>query len=76
MLKGRAADFYYDKIAGRLYNFREMINLTKAYFKTKENQQKYLSEWRETTLESMIIKNPDKSRLECLELVFDTLCTA
>jgi hypothetical protein len=50
MLKERVSNFYYNKLSGRLYNFQTMINLMKAHFKTEENHQKYLLEWRETTL--------------------------
>ena len=76
MLKGRAADFYYDKIAGRSYDFNRMLEITRAHFETEENRQKYLSEWRETTLLTVITKNLDKTRLECLEVIFDLLYTA
>jgi len=44
MLKGRASNFYYDKIAGRSYDFDTIVNMTKAHFETEENHQKYLSE--------------------------------
>jgi hypothetical protein len=73
MLKGRASNFYYDKLSGRSYDFQTMINLTRAHFETEENHQKYLSEWRETTLLRMISENPDKSRLECFQLTVDKL---
>lgn len=76
MLKKRAAEFYYDKISGRSYDFKRMLGMTRAHFETEENRQKYLSEWRETTLASVINKNPDKTRLERLETVFDALRTA
>jgi hypothetical protein len=42
MLKKRALDFYYNKISGRLYEFTKIVKITKAYFKTEENRQKYL----------------------------------
>jgi hypothetical protein len=76
MLKDKVSDFYYDKIAGRSYDFRMMIDLIRTYFETEESRQKYLSEWRETTLMSTISKNPDKSKLECLELILINLRTA
>jgi hypothetical protein len=73
MLKGRASNFYYDKLSGRSYDFQTMINLTRAHFETEENHQKYLSEWRETTLLRTTSENPDKSKLECFELTVDKL---
>ena len=42
-----------------------MVNLIKVYFEIEENYQKYLSEWRETTLLRTISENLGKSRLEC-----------
>jgi hypothetical protein len=75
MLKERALDFYYDKISGRLYKFTKIVEITKAHFKTEENRQKYLSKWRETTLATIIVRNPKKSQLECLEILFNKLCT-
>ncbi len=44
MLKGRASDFYYNKIVGQAYDFQIMVTLTKTHFKTDENCQRYLSE--------------------------------
>ena len=44
ILKDKASDFYYDKITGRSYDFRTMINLIRIYFKTEESRQKYLLE--------------------------------
>ena len=48
MLKDRASDFYYNKIIGRSYNFIIIIQIVKIYFKTEENRQLYILEWRET----------------------------
>ena len=36
ILKSKASIFYYNKILGRLYNFTKIIEITKTYFKTKE----------------------------------------
>jgi hypothetical protein len=73
MLKDRAAHFYYDKLSGRSYDFLTMINIMKAYFETEENRQFYMSEWRETTLTFVVMKNPTKSKLECLQIMIDKL---
>jgi hypothetical protein len=76
MLKDKASDFYYNKITRRLYDFRIMVNLIRSHFETKENRQKYLLEWRETTLIRIISKNPDKSKLKYLELMLNKLYMA
>ena len=61
MLKGRASAFYFDKISGRSYDFARMVEMTKTHFETEERRQKYLTEWRSTTLPQIMAKNPDKS---------------
>jgi hypothetical protein len=43
MLKRRASFFYYNKIVGRMYDFQTIVAMTKTYFETEENHQKYLS---------------------------------
>ena len=37
MLKGRASNFYYNKITSKSYNFKTIIRITKTYFETEEN---------------------------------------
>jgi len=69
MLKGRAAAFYHDHIAGKRYDFDTMFRLTRTHFETDENRQLYMSEWREITFQRVINSNPTKSRLECLHTV-------
>jgi hypothetical protein len=73
MLKDRAAHFYYDKLSGRSYDFLTMVNMMRAHFETEENRQFYMSEWRETTLTFVVMKNPTKSKLECLQIMIDKL---
>ena len=38
MLKGRAAKFYYDKLADKNYDFENIIRIIKIYFEIKENR--------------------------------------
>jgi hypothetical protein len=38
MLKDKASDFYYDKIAGRSYDFRTIVDLMRSHFETEENR--------------------------------------
>ena len=75
MLKGRASTFYYDRLAGKGYEFNRMIYETRCHFETEENKQQYMSEWRETTFPRIIATNPDVSRLDCLQKLFDRLQT-
>ena len=73
MLKGRAAEFYYDKLAGSGSTFDGMIFATRCHFETDEMKQQYLMEWRETTFSRVIAQNPGISKLECLEKLLDRL---
>jgi hypothetical protein len=73
MLKGRVAIFYYDNLSGKGYDFKNIILKTKIHFETEKNRQLYLSEWRVTTLSKIITDNLDKTRLKCLQILFDTL---
>jgi hypothetical protein len=42
MLKRHTSFFYYNKIVSRMYDFQTMVAMTKTYFETKKNYQKYL----------------------------------
>jgi len=61
MLKGRASTFYYNYLVEKGYNFNQIIYETRCHFKTKENKQQYILEWRETTFLRIIAINPDAS---------------
>jgi hypothetical protein len=73
MLKGRASQFYYDRLSGKYYTYDRLTQETRAHFETEENRQLYLSEWRETTLPIIITQHKNKNRLEQLEILFDRL---
>jgi len=75
MLKGRAAEFYYDQLSGKGYDFDYMILKLKVHFDTDENRQEYMTKWRETTFSRMIAVNPEKLKLEVLQMLFDKLQT-
>jgi hypothetical protein len=75
MLKGRASVFYYDRLAGKGYDFNRMIYESRCHFETEENKQQYMSEWRETTFPRIIAANPGVPRLDCLQKLFDRLQT-
>ena len=66
MLKDWASDFYYNKITRRLYNFITIVQIVKIYFKTKENRQLYILEWRETIYQPIINTNLKKSQFKYL----------
>ena len=73
MLKEQAATFYYDRLFNRNYRFDDMVAITRIYFKTEKNRQFYMAEWRETTLLKTYQDNLEKTRLKCLEFMFNKL---
>lgn len=77
MLKGRALTYYYKKICanGTTPNFNMMSESIWANFETEECRQLYLGELRSTTLPTIFANNGGKSKIECLELLFDKLTT-
>ena len=57
MLKGRASTFYYNYLVGKGYNFNRIIYELRYHFKTEENKQQYILEWKETTFLKIIVTN-------------------
>ena len=57
MLKGQANTFYYNYLAEKGYNFNYIIYKSRYYFKTEENKQQYILEWKETTFLRIIVTN-------------------
>ena len=66
MLKGQANTFYYNHLAEKGYDFNRIIYKSKYHFKTEENKQQYILEWRETTFLRTIAINLDILWLNCL----------
>jgi len=66
MLKGRASTFYYDRLVGKGYDFNRIIYELRCHFKTEENKQQYILEWRETTFLRIIAINLGVPRLDYL----------
>ena len=42
MLKGRASTFYYNRLAGKGYDFDRIVYKLRYHFKTEENKQQYI----------------------------------
>ena len=59
MLKGHANTFYYNCLVGKGYKFNRIIYKTRYHFKTEENKQQYILEWREITFLRIITTNLD-----------------
>ncbi|KZL69413.1 hypothetical protein CT0861_03178 [Colletotrichum tofieldiae] len=79
MLKDRALAFYYDRLCEVDVNsprdFDSMVSRVKQRFETEERRQIYFTEWNNTTLRRVILDNPDKPKMECLEFLLDKLAT-
>jgi hypothetical protein len=75
LLTGRTLDYFYNRLNLARQNiiFEEIITSIKDYFKILEVRQAYLNEWNSIRFYSIINDNPDRSRSDCFELVFDIL---
>jgi len=71
MLGGDARDYFYEKLARQEppLAFRQMHEAIRTYFETPERLLVYQQEWMAISLQRIINNNPDKTRLECLELI-------
>ena len=57
MLKGQASTFYYNCLVEKGYDFNRIIYKLRYHFKTEENKQQYILEWREITFLKIITIN-------------------
>jgi len=75
MLRGLALDHYYTNRKNASYTlpFEQMCCATRSYFEGAEHKRNVLNRWNETTLRTVITKNPEKSTLECLQLLINDL---
>ena len=71
MLKGQASTFYYNRLAGKGYDFNRIVYKLRYYFKTEENKQQYILKWRETTFLKIIVINPDAPQFDYLQKLFN-----
>ncbi|EGY23394.1 uncharacterized protein VDAG_04832 [Verticillium dahliae VdLs.17] len=75
MLKTKALQFYFARLCNVTPSpdFHTMVSRVKQHFETEESRQVYLAEWRNTTFLHIIHENPDKTKMECLDLLLETL---
>lgn len=70
MLKGDAKKFYYQSLfphINNLTNFDEVANKIKSNFEGAEYQRTILENWQDITLDSFILKSPEKPLSENFE---------
>lgn len=72
MLGGRVREYYFDTLAFRKppLTFKQMHEAIRTHFETSERVLDYQQEWMAISLQRIIDDNPDKARLECLEVMF------
>jgi hypothetical protein len=73
MLSGEAKDYYFNKISGRRASLEQMIQMLKDHFKTEQQQEQKTTEWENTTLSGVRGKHPDKTLLECFDIMRNQL---
>ncbi|RKF81042.1 putative glycosyl [Golovinomyces cichoracearum] len=72
MLKGRAREYYYDRITGHIFQFPQMVSQIKQNFETNKRCQQLLLIWNTISLSSFIKKYPEKSVLKSFTLTVIT----
>ena len=75
MLHSLALNHYYTncKNVSHVISFKEMCYATYNYFKGAKHKRNILNWCNETTLRTVITKNPEKSTLKCLQLLINDL---
>ena len=66
-------EFYYETLMNRDLEFITMVNLMRESFEIKERQIKFLSHWNKTSLMEVKERNPDKTLLECFDIIYREL---
>ncbi len=69
MLAGEASEFYYQKLTEKDLLFNQMVEIMRSNFETKECQNRILNWWNTITLTTVQSQNPDKTILECFEIL-------
>ncbi|RDI84705.1 hypothetical protein Vi05172_g5235 [Venturia inaequalis] len=73
-LTGPAKNYYFSVIAKRMdYGLKEKIHAISNEFENTERRQKYLGDWQTTSFESIRRSNKGKTKLECIDILIDTL---
>src|SRR5467141_3094068 len=73
MLKGLALDYYYSSCRGRYATMSDFYRAIEAYFESDDSKRTVLSQWNNTTLQSIIEKSPGKSTTENLQILIKDL---
>jgi hypothetical protein len=73
LLTGRALDYFYNRLSLVRQNmtFKKIVTSIEGHFKIPEVRQTYLNEWNNIRFYGIINDNPDRSRSDCFELIFD-----
>ncbi len=72
MLKGPALDYFFEKELSS-FNFNKILDELRKKFETETFFEKNYEDWEATTLNSIMEKNPDKSTVDNLEILVETL---
>ena len=75
MLHGLALDYYYTNLKSNPLSitFNKLCEATHNYFKGLEYRHNILTQWNAIKLRTIINKNPEKSTIECLQILIKDL---
>jgi hypothetical protein len=69
MLTSEARKYYFNKISSHRKGYEEIVTIIRAHFETKQQQERKTTKWEMAKLEHVKEKNPEKTWLECFELM-------
>ena len=74
LLTGRAHEYYYTQgFPSSKKNEAEILTNIMDHFETENVRQDYLNEWHSITMRAMMSEHPDKTKLECFDIMLARL---
>ncbi|RKF74826.1 hypothetical protein GcM1_237043 [Golovinomyces cichoracearum] len=73
MLKGNTQKYYYHRISKLKIGHEGLIKRLREHFETELRRQDHLAQWYDFSLQVIVHDNPEKSLMECFEMLLDKL---
>ncbi|RKF62773.1 putative glycosyl [Golovinomyces cichoracearum] len=73
MLKGNARKYYYHRISKPKLGHEGSTKRLREHFEMEARRQDHLTQWHDLSLQVIVHDNPEKSLMECFEMLLDKL---